>query len=143
MSNQINRYSDIIDLPHHRSMRRPQMSVYNRAAQFAPFAALIGYDDMVQDVAGYHILEQRIILSEDEKNILDRQLRRVLDNIKHMPEIAIIYFDEMEKQQKGRYNMYSGKVRKIEEYPKRIVFEDGHSILIGDIVQIDIGKTEG
>ena len=68
------RYSDIIDLPYHQSIYRPHMTVYNRAAQFAPFAALVGYDEMVQDTAEYRLLNQRIILSEDEKAILDRKL---------------------------------------------------------------------
>ena len=42
-------YEDIINLPHHVSKRHPQMSMWNRAAQFAPFAALTGYEDAIQD----------------------------------------------------------------------------------------------
>ena len=41
-------YDDIINLPHHVSKRHPQMSMWNRAAQFAPFAALTGYDDAIR-----------------------------------------------------------------------------------------------
>jgi hypothetical protein len=44
-------YADIIDLPHHVSKRHPQMSMWNRAAQFAPFAALTGYEDAIKDTA--------------------------------------------------------------------------------------------
>ena len=44
-------YDDIIHLPHHVSKRHPQMSMWNRAAQFAPFAALTGYDDAIQESA--------------------------------------------------------------------------------------------
>ena len=42
-------YDDIINLPHHVSKRHPRMSMWNRAAQFAPFAALTGYEDAIQD----------------------------------------------------------------------------------------------
>ena len=42
-------YADIINLPHFQSTKRPHMSLYDRAAQFAPFAALTGFDDMVTE----------------------------------------------------------------------------------------------
>ena len=57
-------YADIIDLPHHQSPTRPHMSLYDRAAQFAPFAALTGYDDMVAEEA--RIVDNKIELSETE-----------------------------------------------------------------------------
>ena len=43
------KYDDIINMPHHVSKKHPQMSLYNRSAQFAPFAALTGYEDMVKE----------------------------------------------------------------------------------------------
>lgn len=46
-----NDYEDIIHLPHHVSKRHPQMSIWNRAAQFAPFAALTGYDEAIKESA--------------------------------------------------------------------------------------------
>ena len=140
MSNKISRYSDIIDLPHHQSVRRPHMSVYNRAAQFAPFAALVGYDEMVQDTADYRLLEQRIVLSEDERAILDRKLQSVLDQIRHYPEVRVVYFDEATHGQGGGYVSHSGKVKKIEEYPAMLVFLDGKTVLVEDIVQIENEK---
>ena len=136
MSSKISRYSDIIDLPHHQSVRRPHMSVYNRAAQFAPFAALVGYDEMVQDTADYRLLEQRIVLSEDERAILDRKLQSVLDQIRHYPEVRVVYFDEATHGQGGGYVSYSGKVKKVEEFPMTILFKDGKKIRIEDIVKI-------
>ena len=44
-------FDDIINLPHHVSKRHPQMSMWNRAAQFAPFAALTGYEDSIKESA--------------------------------------------------------------------------------------------
>ena len=75
MGKKVGRYSDIIDFPHHQSVRRPHMSVYNRAAQFAPFAALVGYEQMIQDTADILLLDKRVILSEDQKAILDEKLK--------------------------------------------------------------------
>jgi len=136
MSTKISRYSDIIDLPHHQSVRRPHMSVYNRAAQFAPFAALVGYDEMVQDTADYRLLDQRILLSEDEKSILDCKLQFLLDRISQNPEIRVVYFDEAANKLGGGYVAYSGKVKKVEEFPMTILFKDGKKIRIEDIVKI-------
>lgn len=50
-----NNYDDIINLPHHVSKRHPQMSMLNRAAQFAPFAALTGYDAAINEAMEKHI----------------------------------------------------------------------------------------
>lgn len=134
------RYSDIIDLPYHQSIYRPHMTVYNRAAQFAPFAALVGYDEMVQDTADYRLLEQRIVLSEDEKAILDRKLQLVLDCIRQNPEIRVVYFDEAANKLGGGYLIYSGNVKKIEETLEIIVFRDGKKIHIDDIIQIEMNS---
>ena len=67
MGKKVERYSDIIDLPHHQSVRRPHMPNYNRAAQFAPFAALVGYDEMVADAVGMRLSEKKKELGEDDK----------------------------------------------------------------------------
>ena len=67
MSKKEERYSDIIDLPHHQSVRRPHMSNYNRAAQFAPFSALVGYDQMIQKVDSMRLYENKEELNGDDK----------------------------------------------------------------------------
>ena len=140
MSKNSGRYSDIIDLPHHQSIYRPHMTVYNRAAQFAPFAALVGYDKMVQDTADILLLDKRIILSEDAKCLLDVQLQGIREKIDLNPEIKIVYFDEKVNKLGGGYALHSGKVKKIEEYPAMLVFLDGKKVLIEDIIQIENEK---
>lgn len=140
MSKNSGRYSDIIDLPHHQSIYRPHMTVYNRAAQFAPFAALVGYDEMVQDTADILLLDKRIILSEDAKCLLDVQLQGIREKIDLNPEIKIVYFDEKVNKLGGGYALHSEKVKKIEEYPAMLVFLDGKKVLIEDIIQIENEK---
>ena len=86
----MNKYEDIINLPHHVSKTRKPMSLYNRAAQFAPFAALTGYDDAIKETS--RITEQRIELSEELKNMLNQKIKLISENIKLQPKVSITYF---------------------------------------------------
>ena len=79
-------YDDIINLPHHVSERHPHMPVSDRAAQFAPFAALTGYGDVIKETA--RLTETRPELSEDEKARMDQTLRAVLIRRGKMPGIV-------------------------------------------------------
>ena len=134
-------YEDIVNLPHHQSDRRAHMSVHDRAAQFAPFAALTGYGQMVQETAEARLAEQRLLLSEDEKSILDRRFRALLEHLSSQPEITVVYFDEGAKKQK--YVSHCGRVKKIVEYPHRIVFADGKRIDTADIIRMKGEFFEG
>lgn len=136
MGKKVERYSDIIDLPHHQSGRRPHMSVYNRAAQFAPFAALVGYEQMVQDTADILLLDKRVILSEDQKTILDEKLKVLKAQITDNPEVRVLYFDQAANELGGGYVSYTGVFRRIEEYPARLIMMDRKEIYIGDILEI-------
>lgn len=136
MRKKAERYSDIINLPHHQSVRRPHMSVYNRAAQFAPFAALVGYDQMVQDAADILLLDKRVILSEDQKAILDENLKILKEQITDQPKVHVLYFDKTANELGGGYISYTGGLRRIEEYPDRLIMMDRKEIYIGDILEI-------
>lgn len=137
MGKKTGRYSDIINLPHHQSVRRPHMSVYNRAAQFAPFAALVGYDQMVQNAADTLLLDRRVILSEDQKGILDEKLKILQEYLTEAPEIHIIYFDENLNQLGGGYVSYFGAVRRVEHYPTRLIMMDRKEIFVSDILNLE------
>ena len=87
-----NRYEDIIHLPHHQSECRPKMSVRDRAAQFAPFAALVGYEQMVQETEGVLLADRRRMLSEDEKSGLDRKMQILQE--RPLEEVyAVVFMD--------------------------------------------------
>ena len=137
MGKKTGRYSDIINLKHHQSVRRPHMSVYNRAAQFAPFAALVGYDQMVQDTTDTLLLDQRVILSEDQKGILDEKLKILQEHLAEMPEIHITYFDENSNELGGGYVSYFGMVRRMEHYPAKLIMMDRKEILVSNILDMD------
>ena len=128
------RYDDIINLPHHVSAMRPQMSMHDRAAQFSPFAALTGYDDAVEETA--RLTDKQAVLSEDEQNQLDEQLRLIADRIDEKPEAEVTYFLPDELKEGGKYITVNGCVRRIDEYEKEIVFTDGVRIKLECIYKI-------
>ena len=137
MSKKVERYSDIIDLPHHQSVRRPHMSVYNRAAQFAPFAALVGYEQMVQSTADALLLDKRVILSEDQKEFLDEKLSLLKEHISEKPEVHVLYFDINSNNLGGGYVSYFGVIRRIEERPTRLIMMDRKEIDIDDVLDMN------
>ena len=107
------------------------MSVQDRAAQFAPFAALVGYEQMVQETEGVLLADRRRMLSEDEKSGLDRKMQILQEQVGVHPEIEVTYF--IENEMGGAYAVYAGRVRRIEDVPAAIVFMDGKRIWVGDI----------
>ena len=80
-----NKYDDIINLPHHVSPTRPQMSMIDRAAQFSPFAALTGYDAVIKETG--RLTDNRIELLEDEHVALDKKQQILYDHLSEHPEV--------------------------------------------------------
>ncbi len=109
-----NKYDDIIHLPHHQSRTRPHMSLHDRAAQFAPFAALPGYGDLVRETA--RLTDTMAELSEDEKEKLDRSLAMVGNSLRNgiRPRVTLTCFVADERKEGGRYEEYTGDVKKID-----------------------------
>lgn len=132
------RYDDIINLPHHVSATRPQMSMHDRAAQFSPFAALTGYDDAVEETA--RLTDEQYELSEDARNRLDEQLKLIADRIDEQPEIEITYFVPDEKKNGGAYFTFKGNLRRIDEYAMELVFTEGTRINLDYISDINVTK---
>lgn len=129
-------YGDIINLPHHQAEDRNHMSLYDRAAQFAPFAALVGYDEMVKEEA--RLTDKELTLSEDERFVLDNKLDFISDLIenKEHPEITVIYFEPDSFKKGGSYKKYSGVVKKIDSAEEQIVFYAENGILNGQTIPI-------
>ena len=136
MGKKAERYSDIIDLPHHQSMRRPHMSVYNRAAQFAPFAALTGYDQMVQDTAGMQLNDEKRVLSDDARRVLDEKLQILREHLKDRPEIEVIFYDDKAGVNGGAYRFARGNLKKFEENPAMLILNQNLKINCEDILSI-------
>ena len=126
-----NPYADIIDLPHHVSTRHPQMPMEKRAAQFSPFAAMVGHDAAIRETA--RLTEEQLELSEDEKAVIDGKLQMIQAHIKEQPEVTITYFQPDEKKSGGAYVTVTGSAKKVDDVSKMLLLQDGKFIPIKDI----------
>lgn len=127
-------YDDIINLQHHVSSNREHMSVFDRAAQFSPFAALTGFDGAIKETA--RLTDHRIELDEAAKTILDEKLRIVQEQLSRHQEIEIVFFRPDEMKAGGAYISILGTVKKIEGNERVVVMQDGTRIPIEEIVDI-------
>ena len=128
------RYDDIIDMPHHVSNNRPRMSMSDRAAQFAPFAALTGFGAIITE-AGRQT-DERIPLGEADNEALNEKVRDVMRRAFQHPLITVTYFVPDSKKAGGTYKVYTGNVRTVSEFDRVIIFEDGTKILLDDTADI-------
>ena len=128
-------YEDIVDLPHHVSKKRPQMPLIDRAAQFAPFAALTGYDAAIKETG--RLTEAQIDMDEDRKIELDRVLRVLIEKRAQNPEVSITHFQPDEKKDGGAYVTVTGQVRKIDDFERTVMLMDGREISIDLITAIE------
>ena len=128
------KYDDIINLPHHISKKHPQMSLYARSAQFAPFAALTGYEDAVKETARETC--NRIEIEDELKSILDSKLQIILEQIKNKPEISVTYFIPDSKKEGGKYVTITGLVKKVDLYNQYVYLADNTEIPINEIIDI-------
>lgn len=133
-------YDDIINLPHHISKNRPQMSLRDRAAQFAPFAALTGYDEAVRETA--RLTDRKEELSDEDIALLNQQIQLLIENIKSHPQVKITYFVPDERKDGGRYETITATVRRIDTFEKLIVFDDKTKLSIDQISNIQILKKQ-
>lgn len=124
-------YERIISLPHHQSTARPHMPRADRAAQFAPFAALTGYDETVQEAA--RLTQKRIELTDDEKALLDVMIRRAFQD--RLP-VCITYFRPDGKKAGGAYVRANGVIRYIDRIKRIIVMEDQTAVPVDEIIGI-------
>ena len=128
-------YDDIINLPHHVSKIRPQMSMLDRAAQFSPFAALTGYDAAIKETG--RLTDERIELDEEALTALDRKYQLLINALDDAPEVTITYFQPDERKDGGKYITATGAVKKVDDFERRITMRDGTKIPMDDVLSID------
>jgi len=128
-------YDDIIDLPHHVSRNHPQMPMLDRAAQFAPFAALTGYGAAVRETA--RLTAERRELSPQDAEELDRRLAALIARLPDRPEATVELFVPDDRKAGGAYVTVTGRVRHISVPERTLVMEDGTVVPLDDIVSLD------
>ena len=126
-------YDDIINLSRPIS-KRPKMTLEQRSAQFAPFAALTGYDEVIRETA--RLTNKRIEINEEMKAILDEKLLMIKAQIQSKPSITVTYFVPDSKKDGGKYVSVTNRVIKIDEYKQHIILENKIEIPISEIIEI-------
>ena len=109
-------YDDIINLPHYVSATRPQMPMLDRAAQFAPFAALTGYDAAIKETG--RLTDEKIEMDEEALNILNMKFQILVDNLHDEPEVSFTYFKPDERKAGGAYLEVTGTVKKVDDFER-------------------------
>lgn len=127
------KYDDMIHLSRPES-RHARMSAHDRAAQFSPFAALTGFDAAIAETG--RLTDSRIELDEGGKQLLDEQMRALLDVIHTRPKVTITWFCYDERKAGGTYVVTSGIVKKIDHYSGKILMDDGAVIPLGEVFSI-------
>lgn len=127
-------YDDIINLSRPQYHDLPPMSIHDRAAQFSPFAALVGYDAAVEETA--RLTDSRREMEDDEINELNRQLSELNKRLSERPRIRVTYFIRDRKKEGGRYASKIGNARTIDQAENRIIFTDGESVPVKDMYSV-------
>lgn len=115
------------------------MSNYERAAQFSPFAALTGYEDIISETA--RLTDERVELSDEYREAIERKLQKIYDNLEEDPEVNIVYFSADEKKSGGKYITVSGRIKYVDEIERTIAMRGGEKIYIDDIYGVEIVKS--
>ena len=131
----MSRYDDIINRKYEGSTTHKRMSLENRAAQFAPFAALTGHDAAINETA--RLTAERIELSVEEQRLLSERLNIVLDRLTEQPTLTFVVFQPDTQKSGGRYISITGIVKKYDEYEKVIILTNGKRVMIEDVISID------
>lgn len=130
----MSKYDDIINLPHYESKTRKRMSLEARSAQFAPFAALTGYDEKVKETA--RLTDEQKELNEEQFSIINCKLQIIKEHIKERPLISFTIFIKDKLKDGGSYSTLVGNVRKIDEVNQEVIFVDKTKINFKDIIDV-------
>ena len=131
-----NRYDDIIQLPHHQSTKRAHMSLHDRAAQFAPFAALTGHDAAIEETA--RLTEDEITLDDNAIADINEKLYEISQHLSERWRVSITYFRPDEKKKGGKYLTDVGAIQKIKESEQLILMDSGVQIKMEQIIKIEV-----
>lgn len=132
-------YDDIIKLPHPVSKKHPQMPLPDRAAQFAPFAALTGHNEAIREAA--RLTDSFVELDEEQREKLDQRLQMLLAEMRadplQAPEIKAVYFQPDARKDGGAYVSVSGSVKRVDGYRRQIWFTDGTALPMDHLISIE------
>lgn len=130
----MSKYDDIINITRWNPKSHTRMSEYERAAQFAPFAALTGYDAMVSETA--RLTDAKAELDEEQMLALNEVLSGIIERIGEHPRVCITWFKKDARKKGGEYVRTEGAVRDVEPANRLIILKEGSRISMDDIASI-------
>ena len=130
-----NSYEDMLRLPHPEPKKRKRMSLHDRAAQFSPFAALTGYEAVIQETG--RRTDRCFELAEDGKRMLDETLRSLEARLEEQPEVTVTWFVPDQRKDGGAYRRTGGCVRDLDRLSQTLLMEDGTRIPFDRILEIE------
>ena len=130
------KYDDIINLPHHTSTKHPRMTRTARAAQFAPFAALTGLDDEMEETS--RLTDKKITLDEEQKQVINRELLFIKNNPQRDIPVIITFFKSDGRKDGGAYIEKEVRIKKIDEINRKLILSDYSEIKIDDLFSVRI-----
>ena len=130
------KYDDIINLPHHTSTKHPRMTKTARAAQFAPFAALTGLDDEMEETA--RLTDKKITLDEEQKQVINRELLFIKNNPQRDIPVIVTFFKSDGRKDGGAYIEKEVRIKKIDEINRKLILSDYSEIKIDDLFSVRI-----
>ena len=129
-------YDDMIDLPHHVSTKRPHMPILDRAAQFAPFAALTGYGEEVEETARF--TDEKPELTEEQKQAIGRMLSKIEERKGERMLVSVAYFLPDGRKSGGQFLNTLGRVKRIDSMNEELALTDGTVIPFRDIIALEL-----
>ena len=129
-------YEDIRNHERYQLKHHTPMSLESRAAQFAPFAALVGYDEEIGEAA--RSTDGREELSEDAIDALNQAFQKLLEHEEERPLVTVTYFQSDAKKDGGRYMTYAGNFRFYDAEKRVMKFVGGMVIGVGQMCRIKI-----
>lgn len=128
-------YDDIINLPNPTSRNHPRMPLYDRAAQFSPFAALTGHDAAIRETA--RTTDNKMELDEDTLNQLNERLHIISQYIGTEEMVTITYFLPDDRKSGGVYVTHTGKIKRIDVYEHAVIMTDKTKIPMEQIRELE------
>ncbi|MCR5078584.1 MAG: hypothetical protein K6B65_01490 [Bacilli bacterium] len=129
------KYEAMYDMEAHESLTHKKMPMADRAAQFSPFAALVGYDEVLSETIRQ--TEERRLATSDKAEEIERKLLVLEKEVKSSPLIKVTYFARDEKKEGGHYLVFEGNLIKIDPYMKTLVFSSSFRLPISDILELE------
>lgn len=134
----MSRYDDIIHLPHYQSERRAKVPLYDRAAQFSPFAALTGYEAVIEETG--RLTDRQVDLDEGSIAMINESLRILQERSDRENVVTAVWFVPDERKSGGTYEKKTGTVKKVDAYEQCLVFTDGTRIPFDCLLELSVSE---